>query len=448
MTKPNATTTLERHVRPTLRAIWQSFWKQESGVVIVLATLAMPVMLTLTAVTIDYTNAERLRAAAQASLDAALLAAAGEYNNGSLEADEINAYVNEYYEATMLGKGLEAISIGTVNTVVDDEAGTVSGSLRATSQAIFSGIINPDGVDVGVEADIFLRRQQIEVAMVLDVTGSMNGARLEALKDAATDMVSSLIPPDGTTSIDSNVRVSIVPYSDLVNVGPYEVDVTGYNSGESCVYERTGGRAFRDVRPFGPHPAGQADDDGIVNLPPNGNGDRDEKPDNAISRRNFNGYVCNNPELLPLSANRAELVDRIESFTASGWTSGHIGIQWGWYTLSRRFSSVWPGVSRPAAYNEDDVLKVMVLMTDGAFNTWYESGNGSSFSQGDRLCAAIKDAGIEIYTVGFLTGTVEDNFLRGCSSGPDYHFEASSQEALVGVFRTIGQTLSELRIAN
>ncbi len=446
MIKPTLRNVFAGHPGAAMRAIWDSFWKQESGVVVIMFTFAMPVILTLTAIAMDYTSAQRLRTAAQYSLDAALLAAASEYNNGAIDAEDVNVFVNDYYQANMLGKGLDEITIGTVSTQLDEDAGTLDGQLQAISESVFSQLINPEGVTVGVDAQVFLRRQQIEVALVLDVTGSMRGSRLAALKDAATDLLTSLVPEGVVTTADANVRVSIVPYSDLVNVGDFELSVTGYNSGESCVYERTGGRAFRDARPFGPDPAGQEDDDGETNWPPSGNGDRDEKPDRSHPR-NFNGYVCNNPELLPLSANRAELINRVQSFTADGWTAGHIGIQWGWFTLSRRFSSVWPSESRPSRYDDDDVLKVMVLMTDGAFNTWYEDGNGNSFSQASRLCEAVKDSGIDIYTIGFLTGSNEDNFLRNCSSGAGFHFQASSQTALVSVFRTIGQTLSELRIA-
>jgi hypothetical protein len=88
--------------------------------------------------------------------------------------------------------------------------------------------------------------------------------------------------------------------------------------------------------------------------------------------------------------------------------------------LSPNFAYLWPSASQPAAYGTEDLVKVAIIMTDGAFNTTYYNGviakdsgsgsgssnykvnhnsaNGSSSSQALQLCTAMKAAGIEMFT--------------------------------------------------
>lgn len=423
------------------------FLAQESGAVAIITALVIPVILLLTAATMDYTNAQRLRSASASALDAALLAAAREVSLGELDEDDIEPFVNEFFEANMVGKNLDAASIGTVSADYNEETGLIAGSVSATSNAVFTRILNPDGVDVGVDSSVTVSLLNVELALVLDVTGSMRGSRLRALQEAANELVDILVPEDGSAGGLADVRVSVVPYSDLVNVGGFEEAITGYSSGESCVYERSGALAFNDTSPFGPLPGADIDDDGDANYPPNGNGLRPAKT-LVNDPRNFRGYICDNPEILPLTSDSNALSARINEFTAGGWTSGHIGIQWGWYTLSPQFAGVWPADARPVAYNEEETIKVMVVMTDGAFNTWYEPGQGNSFGQGEGLCDAIRNSDIEIYTVGLMTGTSEENFLRDCASSSEHYFDATSRSALVEAFREIGQRLTAVRLAS
>lgn len=427
--------------------ILRRFLAREDGVVAIIATLVIPVLLILTISTIDYANATRLRSAAASSLDAALLAAAREISVGELEENDLEAFVNDYYQANMASKNLYAETIGVVAASYDENTGLVSGRVSGTANSTLANILNPDGVEVAVDAEVTVSLLNVELALVLDVTGSMRGSRLRALQEASEALVNTLIPEDGPVGGLADVRISLVPYSDLVNIGSFEEDITGFTSGKSCVYERQGGLAFNDTAPFGPVAGTGADDDGLANYPPNGNGLRSSKTI-VNDPSNFRGYICNNPEVLPLTSNAGDLIAEIDDFSASGWTAGHIGIQWGWYTLSPNFVDVWPGGSTPTNYGDAETIKVMVVMTDGAFNTWYEGGQGNSFGQGERLCDAIRASQIEVYTVGLMTRTSEENFLRGCASSPDHYFDATSGSGLVDAFREIGERLTSIRIAS
>jgi hypothetical protein len=57
----------------------------------------------------------------------------------------------------------------------------------------------------------------IEVAMMLDITGSMAGQKIKDLKSAASNAVETFL--NGNSGVVPRVRVAIVPYADSVNVG-------------------------------------------------------------------------------------------------------------------------------------------------------------------------------------------------------------------------------------
>lgn len=212
----------------------------------------------------------------------------------------------------------------------------------------------------------------------------------------------------------------------------------------SCVTERGGGNAFNDAAP-GSSPLGR-------NYPSSTN-------------------PCLTNTIMPLSADRAALSDRINGLTASGSTGGHIGVGWGWYMLSPNFASLFPTTSQGAAYNLPNVLKAVVIMTDGEYNSGYCNGvisrdstsgsggadthincnapNGHPFSQTAILCDRMKAAGIIVYTVGF--NVVNDQRARdivaNCATDSEHAYYPTSGSGLRAAFQDIGQDLHNLRIS-
>jgi hypothetical protein len=139
--------------------------------------------------------------------------------------------------------------------------------------------------------------------------------------------------------------------------------------------------------------------------------------------------------------------------------------------VSPNFASLWPTPSQPAAYGADGLLKVVVLMTDGAFNTTYCNGviskdsgsgsgsaadhincnapNGDAFSQAQTLCANMKAKGVVIYTVGFDVAADQDaqDIVRECATDAQHVYLPSTGAALKTAFRAIGEDISRLRIS-
>ncbi|WP_298743310.1 ubiquitin-activating E1 FCCH domain-containing protein [uncultured Brevundimonas sp.] len=211
----------------------------------------------------------------------------------------------------------------------------------------------------------------------------------------------------------------------------------------TCVTERTGADAYTDV-----------------------------SPSSAPVGRNYPGSSnpCLAATIQPLSNDGAALKSAIDSYSVQGSTAGQIGIGWGWYMVSPNFNALWPS-NAAAAYNTAQTLKAVVIMTDGEFNTPYCSGvisrdagagsgnnsekidcvadNGNPFDQGRAMCAAMKDRGVLVYTVGFqiTAGGDAANMLQACASTPANFYLPADGGDLSEAFAAIGRDITQLRIS-
>jgi hypothetical protein len=182
------------------------------------------------------------------------------------------------------------------------------------------------------------------------------------------------------------------------------------------------------------------------------------------------GNACITATIMPLSTNRTTLHSVVDGLTDAGSTAGHIGVAWAWYLLSPNFSYLWSSASQPGAYGDDKLLKVAIIMTDGAFNTPYCNGviakdagsgsgnasdhincnatNGSSASQAKQLCTAMKAKGIIVYTVGFEVGSDATalNTLNSCATDSAHAYFPESGGDLKTAFHDIAQQITNLRV--
>ena len=210
----------------------------------------------------------------------------------------------------------------------------------------------------------------------------------------------------------------------------------------TCVTERTGGQAYTDATPS-TYRVGR-------NYPGSTNG-------------------CLSSTMTPLSSSRTSLKAAVDTYVAQGSTAGQIGIAWGWYMVSPFFNSVTSAGA--ANYSPTEVMKSVVIMTDGEFNTPYcdgviaqnsgsgsgansekngcDANNGDPFAQGRALCDGMKAQNITVYTVGFTItpGGAADNMLRYCATNAGNYFNAASGADLTQAFSAIGRDITRIRIS-
>jgi hypothetical protein len=172
--------------------------------------------------------------------------------------------------------------------------------------------------------------------------------------------------------------------------------------------------------------------------------------------RNYSSNVPGSGSLVtPLSTDKSSLKTTIGNFTANGTTAGHVGTAWSWYVLSPRWSSIWTGTSVPNAYDAATTSKAVVLLSDFDMNSYYVGSDNASV-QTQKLCTAMKDAGIVVYTVGYNVDTRNStavNLWNNCATDSNKVFSANTVNELLSAFQTIasatvtGASTDDVRLA-
>ena len=89
-------------------------------------------------------------------------------------------------------------------------------SAKAVMQTKFMRIFGHDTVTVAATTTVDRTIRQMELALVLDNTGSMAGADVHAMQAAAKDLVNILY---GSNDTNPNLYVAVVPFVSVVNIG-------------------------------------------------------------------------------------------------------------------------------------------------------------------------------------------------------------------------------------
>ncbi len=429
--------------------------RSEHGNITVILSIAMIPVLLAAGSAIDYARLLSTRTALTAATDAAALQIANSKltSQDALETQAQDIIARNYAE-DRFGE-LVRLDLHTDSTTVDL-------ATRVKFETTFMQLAGIKFIDLDVKSQVKKSGSNLEVALVLDVTQSMAGTKINALKSAAKEFV-DLVVADSQTPFYS--KVALVPYSSAVNVGSLTTTVRGsvtsgtcsspgcskyrFNRSSSdgggtqtysisnCVTERTGAYAFTD------------------------------KPPSVAKMGRHYAPNCLSSQVKPLRSNKSDIKGDIESLNVQGSTAGHIGFEWGWYALSKDVE-LWSGSEEPAAYGTAKLKKIAIVMTDGEYNTAYCNGvlsknsigygndrincnatNGDSFEQAKTLCAEMKKKKIEIYTIGFDVGSDADviDVLSTCASGADHAFLAATSAELTSVFKAIGRKLTALRIS-
>lgn len=245
----------------------------------------------------------------------------------------------------------------------------------------------------------------------------------------------------GRTLLDETIRFEI---SRASGTEPRE---TEYTLTSTCVWERDGAQKFTDSAPrSGAYLAHQEAwfeedsshrDGGVWKV---GHPNRED-------HSWYRGSECRASEPIALTNDRDVLNRHVDSLTAGGGTAGHLGVAWSWYLISEYWNGVFTGATAPFAYTEPDSTKVVILMTDGAFNAEVFPEQGRSDAQARDLCDGMKRAGINVYAVALNAPRSGREVLEYCASGEGYFFEPDTAAELTDAYRKIATSISDLRIS-
>jgi Flp pilus assembly protein TadG len=457
-------TAMSKH-RGDWRASVQILARDQRGAVMAIVGLAIIPLFAAIGLAIDGSRGYLAQSRLWSAVDAAALAGGRVYSSDTRD-DDVNMYFETNFPDGFMGAVLEPLEI-----VPDDVNRTITVTARGTLPTSFMRVVGIPTMPISASSEVTIESQNVEVSLVLDVTGSMAGSRIVDLRDAANELV-DIVVQDVQEPFYS--KIALVPYSMAVNVGGYAAQVRGTYTNNVCQYPAA--PTCRDYR-FRRYSDNNWTTQRIstcVTERAGANAYTDAAPNVAPLGKNYPAPGTHNPclanTIVPLTSNKDSLHDAIDVLQASGSTAGHIGVAWGWYMLAPSFAYLWPADSQPAAYDAEDLVKVAILMTDGEFNTVYRNGivardsgsgsgsdaykinqnssNGNANNQVLQLCTAMKTAGIVVYTVGLdIAGTATRDRLEECATEPDYAYFPEDGAELRQHFRAIAMKVSTLRLS-
>lgn len=448
------------------------FAGDSEGNVAILFAVALVVLLLSIGAAIDIGRWLHARDQTVSAVDAALLAGGRALQTDSDDEAGAIAAAQKFYDQNVTSR--LPVTDDTVTFKVTDNGRAMTASGEAYIKTPFLRLASINKLPLISRAETEFSKaelavggnggENLEISMMLDVTGSMAGQKLQDLKDAAKDLVDIVVWEDQS---EFTSKVALVPFSEDIrlpnsgalnkargtaldkektvytNYGWWSYATTYYLS--DCVVERIGSQKYTDAPPqSGQYVMGHY-------------------TESSQGRGNGKKGVCTIPDdsaVMPLSDDKDALKDAIDDLSASGGTAGHLGTAWAWYTLSPNWASLWATPHRPQAYGAENLRKIAILMTDGEYNTQYSSegvsvsanqaANGSSTAQARALCTAMKAKGITVYTVGFdLGGSNSEAYqtLYQCASEPGKFYNADDGEQLKQAFRDIALKLSSLYLS-
>ena len=420
----------------------RSFAKNKNGAIaIIFALAAIPIILSIGAA-IDFARVYVAKAQLGEALDKAALAVAVSTNKTDAEIQDIfTGYFEANFTADRIAIAATPILARTQNQV------TITATAKIETLFLrISPIGDFSEIEITGTSTVNIERTGLEVAMVLDNTGSMrlgNPARIDSLRVAATELVNILF---GNEENPDRLRVALVPFVATVNIGqgnnqfvrfpdpdniyPPTVD----DAWKGCVEARPAPNDVRDdfiegdaergewapyyweneptfritnafvrddvcvntwwtestplnvlPREVQVGPTGRSgDDDFDFEAHPDGPGTFTNLDVEPLSTRGPN-QACPDP-VIPLTNNKAQLLDAIDQMQpwAGNGTMAHLGAVWGWRALS-------PGApfEQGLPFEDQTNRKAIIILTDGENLVSQQTAFRSACSQGQGAFTAV-----------------------------------------------------------
>ncbi|MEM8541824.1 MAG: TadE/TadG family type IV pilus assembly protein [Pseudomonadota bacterium] len=430
--------------RRSIKSKWNSsfkstvsrFKRNERGQFAIMFAISSLVVTMASGVALDTARLYSAKTKLNNAVDAAILATTRDLTTGAIAEEDAEEAVGDFLYTNMDVNGVNGATVKIDDIEIDTSNKTVEIDAHLMLPMTLTAITGWTDVKVTSTSKAIYGDDNIEIAMALDVTGSMGGnikgasSKMAALKKAAKGSFTTFFEKE---SFKNRIRIGLVPYSASVNVTPVllKIHVTGEKS-KGCVVERVGAEEYTDSFASATHPVTGID----------------------LTTKSSR---CPSNEIVPLTNDVDVLNDTIDGFGTGGTTAGHVGIAWARYMLSANWNKAWPTESQSASASAKGTKKYAVIMTDGEFNTFLSDGQNNT-SKGEKksreyalgLCNDMKAGDIKVFTINFAGGPKAKKLMQDCASpntaDAQFFFDASDADDLEKAFQAIAKGITSLRL--
>lgn len=400
-----------------------SLTRDERGSIAVIFALSLTAIIAGVGAALDYARLSNTRTELQSALDAALLIA-------GKEALATGRKASRAAIVTAMKSNLPADLKGFADQVrIEQTDSKLTGSLSGTVVNRFGAFLGIERSGVAVATSVPLGSTRLDVALVLDSTGSMGQlGKMDALKSSANQLIDTLA---STRQGGTEIAIGVVPFATQVRVETSHAAASwiALRKNQAIAAENTDAATW----------------DGCVMDRDAPNNRKRDVPSPAKASEVYPAQNCLQPKLqriLPLTTNLPQVKTHIEALVPDGTTNTTIGMAWGYNVLNPDAplgSGAAPASRKP--------VRVMVFLTDG-LNTKDRFSQSTTEMDKDmrNLCRDSKNANIRVFTVRVIEGN--DDLLRECASDPADFYTTNDSAGLVSVFRSIAQKLTTLRLSS
>lgn len=344
----------------TARDLARTFRRDEDGSLIAFSLFIFICMLMFGGIAVDLMVYENKRTHIQNSTDSAVLAAAN--LNQTVDPKLV---VQDHLAKVGIHVDADDINVQEIGTAPVITGRQVSVSVGGQYNTMLMNMVGVDSLGYGAMSEAEESVNDIEISLVLDVSGSMgDNNKLSNMQTAAKDFVDKVL----AGADDDRVSLSLVPYATQVSAGPHLM--AALNKVDNHPYSY----CVNFTRP-------QFNSTAIDHANPLRRTMHFDPWRNYRYGQSLRYPVCRTEpyfHITPWSNNAQALKDQIDDFEANGNTSIDIAVKWGAALLDDSMNSALnamianPNVAvdtafsvRPHAYTYDDSLKFIVVMTDG-----------------------------------------------------------------------------------
>ena len=456
----------------------------------IFALMSVLMMLVVGGLGVDLMQQEMERTQRQNTLDRAILAAA--------DLDQLQdpgAVVNDYYSKSGYSE------VVNVNVEEGINFRTVTASARIDMPTRYMSMVGTDDLPIWVGGSATEWVPNLEISLVLDISGSMrNSSRMDNLRPAARNFVSSVLEGD----MAQHTSINLIPYAGQTNVGPF-------------MFNRLNGQRYAEVE----LPEGDGGIESNSSWPQNTSWDNDEdeyyvfpnvtsclelqSDDFTHARLPERSSYDQVPHFMywPIAAsvmdwgwcpydatsiqyaqnNETALHNFINGMRMHDGTGTAYGMKYALALLDPTSQDDFAAMSsvglvpsqyssRPANWTDTETAKYIVLMTDGQITDQWRPKNGMHEDNVDialkkqdssrkekihsastnvnrfyAICdlAKAEPRNIVIYTIAFEAPSGAKTQMRNCASSPSHFFDVQGSE-IDEVFQSIARQVRQLRL--